>query len=92
MVRLKCLLFEETLARVLRACKKITFCFTGAINVLLTAVVRRPRSALNPGFFSGHKNNGGGGGRGGPSGPSPGSATVVLPSCKGFRNLNKFGS
>ena len=38
MVRFKCLLFEETLARVLRAC------FTGAIYVLLGAVVRRPRS------------------------------------------------
>ena len=29
MVRLKCLLFEETLARVLRACKKINFLFYG---------------------------------------------------------------
>ena len=44
MVRLKCLLFEETLARVLRAFKKITFCFTGAIEILLEAVVRRPIS------------------------------------------------
>ena len=51
MVCLKCLLFEETLARVLWACKKITFCFTGAIDVLLGAVVQRLRSGLNLGFL-----------------------------------------
>ena len=43
---------EETLARVLRACKTITFCFTGVIDVLLGTVVRKPRSALQtPGFL-----------------------------------------
>ena len=50
MVRLKCLLFGETLARMLRACKKNFSCFTSAIDVLQGAVVRRPISA-KPGFL-----------------------------------------
>ena len=43
--------YLKALARVLQTCKKITFCFTGAIDILLGAVVRRPQSALNLGFF-----------------------------------------
>ena len=43
MVRLKCFSFEETLARVYLY--KKFFCFTGAIDVLQGAVVRRPISA-----------------------------------------------
>ena len=49
MVRLKCLLFEETLARVPRACKKITFC--GAIDVLLGAVVSFSFSFVKKSFL-----------------------------------------
>ena len=40
MIRLKCLSFEETLARALGVQKR-TFCVTGAVGVLQGAVVRR---------------------------------------------------